>query len=185
MKLAAWIKVRCSLKLRVVIAQFQTNAQRVEKELKNFIFFVCLVYKNYKWTNQSLCFYCIINLPRTAELKSGLSAKKQRLYLSDALCKSMCYLNLAWRHCLANQIWIIDYCIETLLRLKIHNFHTVEINETGEFFMMSFSNVCQWIYLSNFVVIAGPYLPNRKQLQSCILEISFRKNALFNLLFEK
>ena len=50
-----------------------------EKELKNFNFFVWLVYKNYKWTNQSLWFCSIINLPLTAEWKSGLSMKKQRL----------------------------------------------------------------------------------------------------------
>ena len=123
-KLATRIKVRCSLKLRVVIAQFQTNAQRVEKELKNFIFFVCLVYKNYKWPNQSLWFYCIINLPRTAEWKSGLSVKKQILKLSDALCKPMHYLNLAWRYCFANHMWIIDYCIEIFLRSKIHKLYT-------------------------------------------------------------
>ena len=39
--------------------------------------------------------------------------------------------------------------------------------------------------LNNFAVIAGPYLQNRKQPQSCILELSFRIDALFNLLFEK
>ena len=46
MKLTARTKVRCSFKLRVVIAQFQTNAQRVEKELKSFNFFACLVDEN-------------------------------------------------------------------------------------------------------------------------------------------
>ena len=41
-KLTAQTKVRRSLKLRVAIAQFQTKAQRVENELKNFNFFVWL-----------------------------------------------------------------------------------------------------------------------------------------------
>ena len=49
------------------------------KSVENFNYFVCLVYKNYKWPNQNLWFYCIINLPRTAEYKFGLSVKKQRL----------------------------------------------------------------------------------------------------------
>ena len=119
MKLAVRIKVRRSLKLRVVIAQFQANAQRVEKELKNFIFFVCLVYKNWKWPNQSLWSYCTINLPRTAEWKSDLSVKKK----DSSYLMPMCYLNLAWRYCLANQIWIIDYCTEIFFRLKIHKLY--------------------------------------------------------------
>ena len=43
-KLTARTKVRRRLKLRYVIGEFQVNAQRAEKRLKNFNFFLCLMY---------------------------------------------------------------------------------------------------------------------------------------------